>query len=205
MPTYKISAPISPQKKDDGWSDLAKAFLNQPGFAGDFMQGNIPLPPLGGFGPEAASTAETFAAETPGAFTGPVAAAPQSDRDLIAGVLAAEGRGMQDMMYVADVIANRVASPQFANDWRGVILQPGQFSALNAVTGYAGGAGANDVWKNPSTDAYRIADDILAGTFQGGLTSGALNYYEPNYASPAWGGPGFVRLPGSTHVFGTAR
>ena len=96
-----------------------------------------------------------------------------------------------------------MASPDYPNNVRDVILQPGQFSAWNAHTGYAGGEGANDIVNQPASDSIMA----LARWMQegGAPTNDALNYYNPALASPAWGGAGFTRLPGTTHVFGKAK
>lgn len=195
MPVYSIPAPRANTQSTDAWADAAKAFMTQPGYAQQYLDAAMQPKthgPDGSFG-------DTYNRG------GPVAAAPQSDRDLIAGILTAEGGNPTDMGYIADVIANRVASDAYGGSYRDVIMQPGQFSALNAVTGYAGGQGANDLWQNPTEDAYAIADALINGTFQGGQTQGALNYYNPQLASPAWGGDNFRQLPGTAHVFGTAR
>lgn len=188
MPTYTV--PAAQSQGEDPIIEAAKNFMSSPDYARRFMgnlqdaQMNLPMNP-----------------PPPRPFT---SIEGMTDRDLIAGALAAEGAGLEDMQYIANVIANRVASDAFPGTFRDVILQPGQFSAFNAVTGHAGGEGANNVWMRPPGQAYELADVLLGGGLPD-QTGGALNYYQPDYANPEWGGSGFRRLPGSRHVFGTAR
>ena len=174
----------------DPWADAAKMFLQSPAVANDYMN---------------QAQQAMAVAESPRPQYRPGSGDPysMSDRDLLAGVLTAEGGGFEDMRYIANVIQNRAASGQYPGTYRDVILQPGQFSAFNGVTGYAGGQGANDLWLRPTGEAYEVADHLLnMGLLD--ATGGALNYYNPDLASPAWGGSHFRRLPGSAHVFGTS-
>ena len=193
MPTYTV--PNAQPQGEDPVIEAAKNFMQSPVYARQFM-GNL----------------ENLPANQPGHIGGPSSPPPSrpfmsidgmTDRDLIAGALAAEGSGLEDMQYVANVIHNRAASDAFPGNYREVILQPGQFSAFNGVTGYAGGEGANTHWMRPSAQAYELADALLGGALPD-QTGGALNYYNPTLASPEWGGEGFRPLPGSQHVFGTA-
>jgi spore germination cell wall hydrolase CwlJ-like protein len=186
MPVVTINRPNTDSTAP--WADAAKQFLKSPGFANDYMDNA-----------DGAMEKSVVPQERP--YTGD--AAGMDDRSLLAGILSAEGTNPEDYGYIANVIQNRVASGQHPNDLRGVIMAPGQFSALNAETGYAGGEGANDHWRRPTGEAMSIADAIIAGQWQD-QTSGALNYYNPNIASPDWGGDGFRGLPGSQHIFGTA-
>ena len=186
MPQYTI--PVE-QQGEDPIVEAAKNFMQSPQWARQFMQ----------------NAQGAIEGQPPAALGTPGSVLPtMGTQDLLAGVLTAEGGSAQDQQYILDVINNRVNSPSYPNDVRGVLLQPGQFSALNAVTGYAGGEGANDLWQNPTGVSSSLADDFVNGLFQGGATGGALNYYQPDLASPAWGGDHFRRLPGSTHVFGSA-
>ena len=70
-----------------------------------------------------------------------------ADRELLARTLQAEagGEGLGGMLAAGSVIQNRVASGNYGQGLRGVIMKPGQFSAWNGVTGYAGGQGAIDM------------------------------------------------------------
>ena len=133
---------------------------------------------------------------------GAVSATP-GGRELLAGALTAEGGNPQDMEYIASVIGNRMRNGNWGDNLSDVILAPGQFSAFNNLTGYAGGEGGNEHWRNPSPSAYSVADAFLAGHIPD-RTGNALNYYNPTLANPTWGGDRFSRLPGSAHVFGTA-
>lgn len=138
---------------------------------------------------------------TPASDGGP----PLNDRELLARTLMAEagGEGYDGMLAAGSVIANRAR----ANDGnlRGVILAPGQFSAWNGVTGYAGGEGGLDMnGIRPSEDAYAVADAIQSGNYRD-PTGGATHYYNPDAADPDWGaraGGNWTRI--GNHVFGTA-
>lgn len=128
-----------------------------------------------------------------------------ADRELLARTLQAEagGEGYNGLLAAGAVIANRVKSGSYGDGWRGVIMKPGQFSAWNSVTGYAGGKGGlNMTAMKPSADAYRAADAILSGRYED-PTGGATHYYNPAAANPAWGKVGnWTRI--GNHVFGNA-
>lgn len=129
------------------------------------------------------------------------------DRELLAKTLMAEagGEGMQGMLAAGAVMRNRVDAGGYGDGLRGVIMKPGQFSAWNGVTGYAGGEGAVDMSSiRPSAEAYQVADMILAGNYQD-PTGGATHYYNPSVANPAWGqsaGGNWQTI--GNHVFGSA-
>jgi spore germination cell wall hydrolase CwlJ-like protein len=180
---------------------MAKAFMKSPNYARDFMN-------------NAQAAAET-PAETPGFVAGtsggpygaPGDMSGWTDRDYLAAAIQSEAAGepTTGQFGVGNVIMNRVNSGSYPGSIRDVVMQPGQFSAFNGVTGYAGGEGANDQWRNPAANFYDLADALMAGRVDD-VTGGALNYYNPAHASPAWGGAGFAPIaPGSGHVFGTAR
>lgn len=192
MPVYKI--PLSREMNaGDEIAEAAKTFMTSPVYAQKFVE-NAEEAIGGGSGGGSGTPGPSFGGDVSGL----------SDQALLAGVLTAEGGSAADQSYILDVINNRVASGSYPNDLRSVLLQPGQFSALNGVTGYAGGQGANDHWRAPTDVSSSLADDFFQGVWQGGGTGGALNYYQPQLASPAWGGDHFKPLPGSTHIFGTA-
>ena len=187
MPVYKM--PVSQaMNAGDEIAEAAKTFMTSPVYAQKFVENaEDAIRPSG-------TSTPAFGADIGGL----------TDEALLAGVLTAEGGSQADQGYILDVINNRIKSGAYPNDLRGVLLQPGQFSALNAVTGYAGGEGANDLWRTPTDVSSSLADDFFNGVFQGGVTGGAVNYYQPQLASPSWGGDHFKPLPGSTHVFGNA-
>ena len=132
-----------------------------------------------------------------------------NEREMLAATLQAEagGEGVGGMLAAGAVIRNRAETGKYGgNSISGVIMQPGQFSAWNGVTGYAGGEGAIDMNSlRVSEDAYAAADAILSGNYQD-PTGGATHYYNPDVASPAWGqgqnpGGGQWTTIGN-HVFG---
>lgn len=134
-------------------------------------------------------------------------AVPKNDRDLLALTLDAEagGEGYDGMLAAGSVIANRAKEGGYGGNVKQVIMKPGQFSAWNSVTGYAGGEGGLDMSsRNPSQDAYRAADAILSGNYED-PTGGATHYYNPAAADPKWGaraGDTWHRI--GNHVFGRA-
>lgn len=140
-----------------------------------------------------APTESSSAPETslrPNPRPGTVGVGSFSDREILALTLQAEagGEGYDGMLAAGSVIANRAASGKYGEGISGVIMKPGQFSAWNGVTGYAGGEGAIDMDKvRPGKSALKAADAILSGDYTD-VTGGATHYYNPNVASPAWGG-----------------
>lgn len=128
------------------------------------------------------------------------------ERELLARTIQAEagGEGLKGMTAVGAVMNNRVAAGgKYGDGIRGVILKPGQFSAWNGITGYAGGQGGLDMASiTPSQHAYQVADMVLSGNIPD-PTNGATHYYNPAAANPKWGtrsGNQFNRI--GNHVFG---
>lgn len=128
-------------------------------------------------------------AEVAGRRYGTGTTAPNT-REVLAATLMAEagGEGYDGMVATGAVIRNRADSGKYGgNDINGVIMKPGQFSAWNGVTGYAGGEGAIDMANlNVSDEAYAAADAILSGNYED-ITGGATHYYNPSVATPKWG------------------
>jgi len=130
-----------------------------------------------------------------------------NDRELLARTLMAEagGEGRLGLRAAGSVIMNRVNADGYGSTLQDVILAPGQFSAWNSVTGYAGGEGGLDMASmSPSEDAYAVADQLLSGEYED-PTGGATHYYNPSVATPAWGmeAGGEWQAIGN-HVFGFA-
>lgn len=129
------------------------------------------------------------------------------DRELLARALEAEA-GNQDalgMLAAGSVIMNRTMTPGYGGDLRGVILKPGQFSAFNSITGYAGGEQGQDIDNIRVSDtAYQVADALLSGNYQD-PTGGATHFYNPGISNPSWGskaGGNWMKI--GDHVFGKA-
>lgn len=130
------------------------------------------------------------------------------DRELLAKTLMAEagGEGYDGMLAAGAVIHNRANTTGYGDSLRDVIMKPGQFSAWNSVTGYAGGEGGLDMDKiTPNEHALKAADAILSGNFED-PTGGATHYYNPSVANPKWGqkraGGDWKRI--GNHIFGFA-
>ena len=126
-------------------------------------------------------------------------------RDLLAKTLQAEAgnQGALGMMSVGSVIMNRLKNPAYGSSLHEVILQPGQFSAWNKTTGYAGGAQGQDMQSiQPSEQAYMVADQLLDQNYND-PTKGATHYYNPAKSNPSWGKQGggdWITI--GDHVFG---
>ena len=129
-----------------------------------------------------------------------------NEREILARTLQAEAgnQGLGGMIAAGSVIMNRVGSGGFGSNVRDVILAPGQFSAWNSVTGYAGGEQGQDMGFTPSAEAYKAADTLLSGQYED-ITGGATHYYNPDISQPSWGmgsGGDWKRI--GQHVFGKA-
>ena len=129
------------------------------------------------------------------------------DRELLARALEAEAgnQGPEGMLAAGSVIMNRTMTPGYGDGLRGVILKPGQFSAFNSITGYAGGEQGQDIDNIRVSDtAYQVADALLSGNYQD-PTGGATHFYNPDISNPSWGlkaGGDWTRI--GDHVFGKA-
>lgn len=117
---------------------------------------------------------------------------------MLARTLQAEAgnQGVAGMIDVGSVIRNRATSGKYGgNSLSGVIMKPGQFSAWNGVTGYAGGEQGQNMNFQPSEEALAAAQAIVSGNYEDG-TGGATHYYNPDISQPAWGAsqPAFAAL-----------
>jgi hypothetical protein len=130
-----------------------------------------------------------------------------NDRELLARTLQAEAgnQGYGGMLAAGSVIMNRANASGYGDGLRGVILKPGQFSAWNSTTGYAGGEQGQDMANMRASDeAYKAADDLISGGYED-VTGGATHYYNPAISQPKWGqkaGGDWKQI--GDHVFGFA-
>ena len=138
---------------------------------------------MGGSGPDASGR--------PLKRLGDTAPVDMNDVEILALTLQAEaaGEGFDGMLAAGSVIMNRASSGNYGgSNVRDVIMKPGQFSAWNGVTGYAGGEGAIDMDRlKPTKAALKAAEQLLSGQYED-VTGGATHYYNPQVASPKWGG-----------------
>jgi len=95
--------------------------------------------------------------------------------ELLARIIFGEARGEPYIGQVAvgAVVINRVISSYFPDDFRSVIYQSGQFSAV----------ADGQINLNPNRTAYRAAREALSGKDP---TRGALYYYNPRIAKNKW-------------------
>ena len=127
-----------------------------------------------------------------------------SDVDALARIIEAEAASepLAGKVAVGAVIDNRRRSGQYGEGWKGVITRPGQFSAINDVTGYARGQGANKIfWREPGEESRAVAQAIVSGKYKD-PTGGATHYFNPQAANPKWKNDTF--RPIGNHVFGQA-
>jgi hypothetical protein len=93
---------------------------------------------------------------------------PKTDREMLACVIFQEvgwDRACDECRRrVADVVLNRVADPRYPNTIRGVLTQESQYGKYY-WTGVVWPDYANSPYEKDAVDrAYRIADEVLAGT-----------------------------------------
>lgn len=128
-----------------------------------------------------------------------------SDVEALARIIEAEAAAepFEGKVAVGAVIDNRRRDGRYGEGWKGVIAKPGQFSAINDVTGYAGGKGANKIfWRQPSEDSIRVAQAVVGGQYKD-PTGGATHYFNPSIVNPKWA-RGKEFSPIGAHVFGQA-
>lgn len=110
-----------------------------------------------------------------GITIGSIPAATQSNINLLARIISAEGRGevYQGQVAIGACILNRIEHPSFPDTLSGVIFQPGAFTAVTDGQFY-----------EPVADScYRAARDALNGWDP---TGGAIYYYNPAKTSQSW-------------------
>lgn len=112
------------------------------------------------------------------------------EMDLLARIVHGEARGepYKGKVAVAAVVMNRLASNLFPDTIRGVIFQPGAFTAVQD----------GQFWLTPDSTAYRAAEEAVRGWDP---TYGALFYYNPATATNRWirSRPILVKI--GNHVF----
>lgn len=186
------------QKITDAWDRMSKQRPPEQGGSYGSQQGTD-------FNPNAAGGGAPGQA---GGGRQPIVGYTGDDRITLAKTLQAEagGEGYEGMLAAGSVINNRAQSGKYGgNNLRDVIMKPGQFSAWNSVTGYAGGEGGLDMLNmQPSAEAMRATDALLSGSYED-PTGGATHYYNPAVATPKWGkqaGGNWQTI--GNHVFGNA-
>lgn len=99
----------------------------------------------------------------------------REEMDIMAKTIYSEGRGEPYLGQVAigAVVMNRIQSSEFPDSIRGVIFQPGAFTAVDD----------GQFWLTPNATAYRAAEDAVRGWDPSGE---ALFYYNPRTATSAW-------------------
>lgn len=114
----------------------------------------------------------------------------KADVDLLARLVYAEARGesYKGQVAVAAVVVNRVESSKFPNTIRGVIYQPGAFTAVSD----------GQFWLQPNWNAHQAAIDAIRGWDP---SHHAIYYFNPNTATSSWiwSRPQLVRI--GNHIF----
>jgi N-acetylmuramoyl-L-alanine amidase len=99
----------------------------------------------------------------------------QSEMDILAHVIYSEARGetYKGKVAVGAVVMNRIQSDKFPNTIRGVVFQPGAFSAVDD----------GQFWMKPDASAYSAAYDAVRGWDP---TYGSIYYFNPQTATSKW-------------------
>ncbi|ANY69201.1 spore cortex-lytic enzyme [Paenibacillus sp. BIHB 4019] len=99
----------------------------------------------------------------------------EHELNLLARIIFAESRGepFKGQVAVGAVVMNRLASSQFPDTLKGVIEQPGAFTAVD-----------DGQYKlQPDSTAYKAAVEAIAGNDP---SNGALYYFNPKTATSSW-------------------
>jgi len=99
----------------------------------------------------------------------------QSEMDMMARIIHGEARGepYEGQVAVGAVVMNRIRSPLFPDNIRGVVFQPGAFTAVDD----------GQYWLTPNKTAYLAALDAVRGWDP---THGSLYYFNPDTATSKW-------------------
>ena len=105
------------------------------------------------------------------------------EQDCLASAVYFEARGepIEGQLAVAEVVLNRAGSGRYPSSICGVVLQPWQFSFVNATGRIPAADRASEAWRKAVAIA-RIAQDRV--TTQ--LASNVL-WYHADYVAPSWG------------------
>ncbi|MCL6603900.1 MAG: spore cortex-lytic enzyme [Paenibacillus sp.] len=97
------------------------------------------------------------------------------EMDILAKVIYSEARGelYKGQVAVGAVVMNRIQSNLFPNTIRGVVFQPGAFSAVDD----------GQYWLTPNSSAYLAAFDAVRGWDP---TQNSLYYFNPDTATSKW-------------------
>lgn len=97
------------------------------------------------------------------------------DLELLAKIIYAEARGesFQGQVAVGAVVLNRVKDPDFPKTIKGVVYEPGQFTAIED----------KQIELKPDSKAYQAAEAAIEGEDP---TNGAVFYYNPKISNDKW-------------------
>lgn len=133
----------------------------------------------------------------------------KDDRDLLIRLLNAEAANQPPMGQAAIIhnILNRTNNKKYPNSINDVVMDPGDYSALNYITGYNKGVGGNKRGIEEISDKNYEKFGMLVDAVMSGLipdpTKGALNYYNPSISSPSWGKQMGNKVKIGDHLFGS--
>lgn len=127
-----------------------------------------------------------------------------AERDLMIRTVYGEAaeEGEIGLAAVASVIRNRLQSERFGSSLRDVITSPAQFNASPTDRSDGGKARRLDDDSPEFEKIAEIVDEVLDGT-RPDPTGGALYFYNPELASPAWAARLSDRTRIGDHVYGT--
>lgn len=119
--------------------------------------------------------------ELVGAYQGTETA--DEEQDCLASAVYFEARGepIEGQLAVADVVLNRVASERYPDTICEVVIQPWQFSFVNATGSIPAADRSSEAWRK----AVAIARIAMADV--GRKVSEDVLWYHADYVSPSWG------------------
>ncbi|MFD1885541.1 cell wall hydrolase [Paenibacillus wenxiniae] len=152
-------------------SNAVKQFQRDHGLSVDGVAGPATLTKLGTKSSSGIVTANASASNgSRGTYR-----ADQDSIDILAHIIYGEARGesFKGQVAVGAVVLNRVQSNEFPNSIWGVVMQPGQFTAV----------ADGQYYLKPNKSAYEAARQALRGVDP---TNGSLYYYNPRIATSEW-------------------
>ncbi|WP_411343332.1 cell wall hydrolase [Paenibacillus sp. WLX1005] len=153
-------------------SNAVKQFQRAHGLSADGVAGPATFSKLGvkSTGIVTASAPVTSTSNRSGSYK-----MDQDSLDILAHVIYGEARGesFEGQVAVGAVVLNRVQSGEFPSTIWGVVMQPGQFTAV----------ADGQYYLTPSKTAYNAAKQALRGVDP---TNGSLYYYNPRIATSEW-------------------
>ncbi len=151
-------------------SNAVKQFQRDHGLSVDGVAGPATLSKLGTKSSGIVTASASANSGSRGSYT-----ADQESVNILAHIIYGEARGesFEGQVAVGAVVLNRVQSGEFPSTIWGVVMQPGQFTAV----------ADGQYYLKPNQTAYDAARQALRGVDP---TNGSLYYYNPRIATSQW-------------------